>query len=519
MCREFSILLAAGIVLSSARAEPPARPNAVVLLGDDLGWGDLASHGNRNWETPSLDRLADSGMRLEKFHVCPNGSTTLASLLTGRYHYRTGASGESPPESVMYPGEITLGEIFAENGYATAYFGRWHHGVNWPHTARAQGFGIHRDSPIAEDLAGEAIGWIATAEEPFLAIVYLPLPRMGNPAALTPTEREEVVRRGVLELDRHCADLLDALEVGGRRNRTVVFFLSDNGPDFFGHRTGRYNGHLYGGRGSVHEGGVRVPCFASFPGTIPAGSRFTRITAHIDLLPTLVELCGLAQPEDALPLDGISLTAPLRRGTLPANWPNRILFTAWTPPGFDWRRASAAVRTDRWLALRDPRWRRTEDTTSLHEGWELYDLRTDPFQDHDMASAHPFLLADLRADFGFWMDDTTDDGLGLLPVEIGHAESPTVILRPLATDATEHRWPLRVVAPVSRRIEIVYRSALPLRGRLSAGDREFPLALGAAAEGAVILPGTIDLNTGIEEVTLHLDAPPTGALHELRLVP
>lgn len=414
------------------------KPNVLMVVADDLGWGDLASNGNQEIETPHLDRLGDSGMNLEYFYVCPNGSATSASLLTGRYHYRTGVAGDSGTSAMMFGSENTLGELFAANGYRTAYFGRWHHGENWPHDPTGRGFDRFGGGG---ELTEQVISFCREAG-PFFCLVKYPFPRLeGAEIGLPASAREDRILGKVKSLDREVGRLIQALENGGLRDRTIVIFLSDNGPDFFGERQGRYNGYFYGGRGSVHEGGVRVPCLVSWKGMIEEGSRFSRIVGVIDWYPTLVELCGLNLGSRQLGIDGVSLAKVLLSGGSREGWPNRILFTSWTPPGYDLKNASVAVRTDRWLALRDPNWRRDDSILDRQNGWELYDLKGDPFALHEQGDDYPYLIRDLVADFSFWMDRTTDDGIGPIAIEVGHENWPEVRLVANA----EKKWLIEVV--------------------------------------------------------------------------
>lgn len=418
----------------------PAQPNVLMIVADDLGWGDLSANGNRDVETPQLDALSETGLKFEKFYVCPNGSTTSASLLTGRYHYRTGVVGESGAEAMMYGSEKTIGEIFAENGYRTGYFGEWLHGENWPQNVTGQGFA---------DFEGSAVEFLQQDKpEPFLCLVKLSDPKLKSIKGLTPEQRLAKVNQGIAKVDREVGELLNSIA----RENTIVIFLSDNGPDQFGKTEGRYNGYFYGGKGSVHEGGIRVPCFVSWPGKIEAGSRFTRISAHIDWYPTLIELCGLESKSRQLRIDGSSLAPVLLDAGNSENWPNRILFTSWTPPGYAIKKASVSVRTDRWVALRDPRWRRDESVVEQNSGWELYDLKTDPFQSREKSGELPFLLSELRADFSFWMDHTTDDGIGPLAIHIGHPQWPVVTFRP----NPEMSWPVRIIEEGKYIVEVKF---------------------------------------------------------------
>lgn len=471
----FLLLLAA--TCATTRAE---RPNVLIMIADDLAWGDLSANGNRDVETPHIDSLIGEGLKFDKFYTTPSGASSSASLLTGRYHYRTGCVGDAGPEAMMYGSEKTLGDIFGENDYRTGWFGRWHHGDNWPHNAAGQGFQF-----TGPDIAA-AIPFLETkSPEPFMGIVLLPAPRVENGEKLSADERSRKVNEGIAFVDQKVGQLLELLKTAEQRKNTIVLFLSDNGPDQFGGTEGRYNGYFYGGKGSVHEGGIRVPCYVSWPGKIQEGSRFTRITSLIDWYPTFVELCELESETRQLPIDGKSLAPVLRNAGNSENWPNRIHFTSWTPEGYAVKEASVSVRTDRWLALRDPRWRRDKTILESRSGWELYDLKTDPFQSRDLGDEYPFLLSELKADYAFWIDHTTDDGIGPISTHIGHPEWPTVTLRP----NQKMTWPIRVVTDGTYQIEAVFDD----------GTKPCEILVGNATYR---LPGdhTIELNGDITDI-------------------
>ncbi|MCP5539857.1 MAG: arylsulfatase [Akkermansiaceae bacterium] len=448
-----------------ATARPSGeKPNVLLILADDQGWGDVGFHGNSDIDTPALDTLAGRGLELKRFHVCPSGAPTRASLLTGRYHYRTGVAGVSPGEEVMHAAETTIAELFREAGYATACLGKWHNGANWPHNPNGQGFdeflgfcGEELDTAfdavlekngaetptrgwvtdVLTDAAVEFVARSAAEDRPFLCHVAFSAPHSPYqaPDALFEKyrarglgDRTAAVYAMVESIDGNVRRLLDAVEAAGQTDNTVVWYLSDNGPALRpDDPEPRFNGYFYGAKGGVHEGGVRVPSIVAWPGRVPAGSSFSRISAHIDVLPTLAGLCGVEMPEGRL-IDGMDLTPALVSGGQPRRWPNRILFTSWTPPGFDTANASRAVRTDRWLAARDAGWRRAEPAP-IHSGWELYDLSADPLQRHELGDDYKFLLADMRADYARWLDETTDYGLERFPTEIGYPEWPVVTLR------------------------------------------------------------------------------------------
>ena len=502
-----------------AVADQPA-PNVLIVVADDLGWGDLSSHGNRDFKTPRLDALAESGIRLDKFYVCPTGATTLASLLTGRYHYRTGVVGSHGSEAVMHEEEDTLGELFRENGYNTAWLGAWRHGINWPHTARAQGFEtVHPGgADQSEKLTEQAIAFMnSNGNIPFFSVVNYPAPKITNAKDLSSDQRIAKVKKAVLDLDLQIGSLVDWLGKNQKRDNTIFLFLSDNGPDQFGETEGRYNGYFRGGKGSVHEGGVRVPCFISWPGKIAEGKRFTRITSPIDLFPTFVEVCRLETSPRQWPIDGKSLGPVLKSGETPEHWPNRILFTSWTPPGYDIKNASVAVRTDRWVALRDPRWRRDESIVEKRKGWELYDLKTDPFQNHDLGDEYPFLLSELRADFAFWIDQTTDDGIGPIPVQFGHEESPVV---EISGGSSKSSWPILVKTEGTYRIEIEFgANREPAEFELVIGKERFSSKLPRTKDEAApkkIELGKVRMSKDTDKIELNWKTKNRGELSRLR---
>ena len=487
-----SVLGWVAIVSSSLAIESGKPPRHILIfLADDLGWGQLACHGHRGVETPHLDSLAASGIDLEICFSCPEGGPSRAALLTGRYPFRTGVSGSQHGEGTMQAFQVTVAEVLRDAGWRTAAFGKWQNGANWPHCPEAQGFdtfeGYHGRRPGDFDrLTGNscledplALAKSVTAflderkEEPaprFTYVAFSPL----VPAGTSPAGTHDAIAR----LDAGIGHVLSWLEASGLSEETLVWFLADNGPLLGpGAEAGRENAFLRGGRGSVHEGGVRVPSLLQWPGRIETGSKFSRITALMDVMPTVIEIAGLDRNSIDLPrLDGISLAPVLLGGGRPGRWPNRVLLNAWTPPGFGTDRASVSVHTDRWIALRDPRWRRGP-VSEHHSGWELYDLDADPYQRTELAEDYPFLLSDLRADFSRWMDHTTDDGLGPIATEIGHLEWPIVALdRDSALFQEDGRvrlaWPIEIIGEASLELSVEIATAArltdsePLRLRL-----------------------------------------------------
>ena len=411
--KHFLYLLLLVSVASAAHANASSRPNVLLILTDDQGYGDVSIHDNPQLRTPAMDRIGREGVRLDRFYVSPVCGPTRASLLTGRYHLRTGAFGVTRREEVMSPDEVTLAEVFRQNGYATGCFGKWHNGTVYPETPNGQGFdeflgvlgGLSQlyFNPVldhnGEDkeyrgyitgiLAGAAIDWMdqqVEAGKPFFCYVPFNAPHTPGlvedmywkPYYTKSIGRRESVICGMIEvIDEQVGRMLGFLKDRDLEQDTIVIFMSDNGP-----ATWRYNAGLKGKKGHVYDGGTRVPCFIRWPGRLnPA--RIEVPLSHIDILPTLAEWCGLAGT-DPLDLDGRSFASLAEDPALP--WEDRKLVS------FAYRSAeqinsTAAVHTNRWSAV-------------MQKGkWELYDMVVDVRQRDDLAKQHPDVVHELRSHF------------------------------------------------------------------------------------------------------------------------
>jgi arylsulfatase A-like enzyme len=434
-----AVLLMGGMAVCVRAAE---RPNVVVIITDDQGYGDLSIHGNPVLRTPHLDQLAREGVRLNDFHVSPVCSPTRASLLTGRYSLRTGVRHVSSGMETMRADEVTLAELFQRAGYRTALFGKWHNGENYPYTPRGQGFTtslgynlghwnnyfdtrLKRDQEwvrptgfIVDVLTQAAIEEItAHRDQPFFCYVSLTTPH--SPFQVPEAEFAEYKAKGLddklaciygmcANVDANVGRLLKALDELGLREKTVVVFLTDNGPN-----GERYNAGMRGAKGTLHQGGTRVPCFVRWPGVLPAGRVIEELAAHIDLLPTLTELCGVPV-EGTKPLDGRSLV-PLLKGSETA-WPERPLVIQWmdrAPP----KAPVAAVRTERHRLVGQP------------GKWQLYDLESDPGEMLDLATRDAQTVETLAGVYDAWWQDVSREiPTERFPIPVGYAEEPRVEL-------------------------------------------------------------------------------------------
>ena len=422
------------------------RPNVLIVLTDDQGFGDITSHGNAFVKTPRQDRLATEGARFDRFFVSPVCAPTRASLLTGRWHLRTGVHGVTRGFETMRSEEVTVAELFARAGYATAAVGKWHNGAHYPEHPRGQGFAdffgfcaghfnnyfdsrLERNGEVVDfqgfiidRLTDSAVDFIDRhREEPWFCYVAYNTPHSPwqvpeanwdavRDRTAIPDAKARCAYAMVENIDTNLGRLLDAVEAHGLSRNTIVVFLTDNGAN-----SQRYNAGMRGRKGSLHEGGSRVPCFVRWPAKIPPGRVIRPITAHIDLLPTLCEMCRIPVPTQ-LQIDGRSWL-PLMLQESNCDWPERTLFSHW---GDD---ATQRPRTDRG-AVRTERWRAVLDRNR----WQLFDIRNDPGEQHDLAAFHPDVIDQLNTAYRRWLADVSVNGFERIPIQVGHAAAPTVVL-------------------------------------------------------------------------------------------
>jgi len=417
-------------------ADGARRPNILLIMTDDQGWGDLGCHGNEKIRTPHLDRLASQSIEMTQFYVQPVCAPTRACLLTGRYNYRTGVTDTYLGRAMMHPDEVTLAEMLAKAGYATGIFGKWHLGDTYPLRPIDQGFqtgvwhlgggmsqpadppdssgytdavyqvdGVEKRLPgyCTDVFAGACLRFIeANRDRPFFA--YLPTNAPHTPLLIADKYWQPYAKMGLDEttakvygmvenVDENIGKVLARLDALGLASNTLVIFLTDNGPQ----QRGRYNGVLRATKGTVYEGGIRVPFFARWPGRLEAGRKVDAIAAHIDVVPTVLEACGAAAP-DGVRLDGASLLA-LWTGRA-GEWPARTLF-------FQWHRGDAPDLY-RDAAAREPRWKLVMHLAKDGKpAFELYDIPADPGETQDASAEHPDVVARLRAAYEAWLKDVS----------------------------------------------------------------------------------------------------------------
>ena len=446
--REF---LLAPLLASAAAAQRRSRPNVILVITDDQGYGDLSIHGNPHLRTPNMDRVAAEGIRFDQFHVNPVCSPTRASLMTGRYYYRTGVVDTYLGRSMMWSDEVTLPEMLRAAGYRTGIFGKWHLGDHRPLRPQDQGFEetlIHHGGGIGQpsDPPGGDHYFDATLfrnggafkskgyctdvffdatmdfvarhrNEPFFA--YLATNAPHGPLEIDPKYVEPFTAAGldantakcygmIRNLDENMGRLLAKLDELQIARNTIFIFMTDNGPQW-----NRYNAGMRDRKESVYEGGIRVPFFVRWPERIAAGVVDRHLAAHIDILPTLVEACGAAVPRN-VKIDGRSLVPLLSGGSSSKAWADRTLF-------FQWHRGDRGRLYDS-CAARNQRYK-------LVNGVELYDLEKDPGETTDIAQANPDVVAKLRGDYEAWFGDVSATRNFQPPrIYLGDPQEPVVLL-------------------------------------------------------------------------------------------
>jgi arylsulfatase A-like enzyme len=499
---------------STAWADLPKRPNVLLIVTDDQGYGDLGFHGNPQIKTPRLDGLARESAWFRSFYVSPVCSPTRASLMTGRYPYRTGVVDTFRGRSMMHPDEVTLAEMLGANGYRTGIFGKWHLGDNAPLRPIDQGFQealVHRGGGIGQvsDPPGSSYfdpilmhngkemrtkGYCsdvytdaaerfieADRDRPFFAYVAFNAPHeplqvpdrdlkpylglkpfrgeAGDGHSLPASIRADVTARVyamVSNIDANVGRLLDKLDTLGIARETIVVFLTDNGP-----QQPRFNAGMLDRKGSVHEGGIRVPCFVRWPGVIESGRVVEKIAGSIDLTPTILEACGVSKPE-SVGFDGRSVL-PLLKGDAVA-WPDRTLYFQWHRGDVPQLHRAFAARSDRYKLVQPKGFEPLPLPALPH--YELFDMVIDAKEQDDIARSHPEIVESMLQGYEAWFRDVGSTRNFAPPrIHLGSpVEDPATLTRQdWRGEATAWEpgdemggWDVEVVGPGTYDLEIIY---------------------------------------------------------------
>jgi arylsulfatase A-like enzyme len=449
----------AGAESAVGGAAAARRPNIIYVMTDDQGYGDIAALGNPVLATPHLDRMHRESLHFTEFHASPTCAPTRAALLTGRHEFRSGVTHTIFERERLALSAVTLPQLLRRGGgYATGIFGKWHLGDEDDYQPGRRGFGrvfIHGGGGIGQSYPGScgdapgnryfdpvirsdgtfvkttgyctdvffdaALAWIdgqRKTDTPFFCYLtpntpHDPLdcpPGSDTPwltkleaAGITdPKQREKIAKFcGMIEnIDANIGRLFARLDEWGLAENTLVVFTTDNGT---ANGAAVSNDGMRGQKGTPYRGGTRVPAFWRWPGRLPAGVDVPAVTAHIDVLPTLCELAGVAVPPAvAEKVEGRSLVPLLTDAS--AAWPDRPLVTHVGR----WDRGQAAQSAYRNCRIREGRWSLV-NTKNRPDAWELYDIAADPAENHDLAAAQPDVVQRLAATYAAWWQSVQPD--------------------------------------------------------------------------------------------------------------
>jgi len=536
MCLGCGLFLMAGFAQAQEKVSPAAdeRPNVIILLTDDQGYGDFSFHGNPVLKTPMLDRFAGESVRLTDFHVAPMCTPTRGELLSGLDAVRNGATSVTAGRSFLRPGVRTAAEFFSAAGYRTGIFGKWHLGDNYPHRPMDRGFqeavyhrgwgftsapemtntlfngryvhnGLDKKFPgyCTDFWFDQAMEWMKRCRDervPFFC--YLPTNAPHAPHVVDEKYSEAYKGRGpaaffgmIANIDENLGRLETFLRDNNLRENTIVVVLTDNGGTA---GVSLFNAGMRGGKTTYYEGGHRVPCFMRWPagGFIPPGN-VDALTQVQDLLPTLLDLAKIAPPSD-YSFDGRSLSG-LLRGTEKKS-PERTLIVQY---GQQLPKFEAAVLTTEWR---------------LVKGTELFHRPTDPGQKTDVAAQHPEVVSKLRAAYEDWWAVVGPKTTEFVTTSLGAAAQPVVDLTSsdwegIYSDNSKHvrqavggpqgghwnvfverdgnyevqlrRWPHDMTIPLSA-ADLPESKAVPIAGaKLRVADQNLSAKTGAEDQAAV----------------------------------
>ncbi len=419
------------------QAAPGARPNIIIVMPDDVGYGDFACLGNTIIKTPAVDAFWAESVRFTDFHVSPTCAPTRAALMTGRHEFKNGITHTILERERLTLKATTLPQVLKEAGYTTGIFGKWHLGderERWPDKRGFDEMFIHGAGGIGQTYPGtcgdapgntnfspailhngkfvktegyctdvffrQAQTWIDSvkARGPFLAYIA---PNAAHGPLDVPEEYTARHRGAVLEnvakfygmienVDENFGRLLAHLKATGLDQNTLVIFLTDNGGTA---GVKLFNGDRRGAKGTAYQGGTRVPSLWRWPAGFSGGRDVSALTAHVDVFRTLAEVAGAKlSPEVEQQVEGRNLLPLLKSADAP--WPDRFLVThvgRW-PKGKveEWKHKGSSIRDSRFTLVGDT---------------ELYDLQADPAETKNVLAEHPAEAAKLRAAYDAWWQE------------------------------------------------------------------------------------------------------------------
>jgi arylsulfatase A-like enzyme len=449
------------------------QPNVILVMTDDQGYGDLSCHGNPDFRTPNLDKLHGESVRFTDFHVDPTCAPTRAALITGRYSLSTGVWHTIAGRSFLHPEEVTIANVMKGGGYITGMFGKWHLGDNYPCRPHDRGFDtavyhggggvgqtpdlwgndyfddryFHNGKPTqyqgycTDVFFGEAMKFMKESKDkPFFCYLlpnaphgpYYVADKYSKPFREQGFSKDRSNFYGMLvNMDENMGRLEKFLQQEGLRENTIVIFMTDNGTagPWYPKEGKDHSAGLRGIKGSIYEGGHRVPFFVRWPnGKVGGGQDVKHLAAHIDVLPTLAELCGVTR-ESGPKLHGRSL-APLLRN-----------------PKAKWKGRSLVVNNQR---IAEPQ--KFKDFVVMSGNWrlvgkdELYNLKNDRGQAKNLATRNLKVVTRLMKFYEKWWSQTSGRAGTLVPITVGHAKDNPAFLTAHDWHAKKLPWHQEVVA-------------------------------------------------------------------------
>jgi len=478
--RHFIFLLMILGLTSSGYAQKNQRPNIILVITDDQGYGDLGFTGNPHVKTPVIDALAKESVRFNNFYVSPVCAPTRSSLMTGRYSLRTGMRDTYNGGAIMASSEVTIAEMLKQADYTTGAFGKWHLGDNFPFRPTDQGFdesvihlsgGMGQVGDITTYFKGErsyfdpvlwhnnqqetyegycsdiftdqAINFIdKNKESPFFCYLAFNAPHTplqvpdsyyqkykgidpstgfakdGKPFSKMSEKDKEDARKVyamINNIDDNLGRLFKKLDDLKLSENTLVIFMTDNGP-----QQPRYVSGMRGLKGDVYNGGVRVPFYLKYPSLTKGDTDVETMTAHLDVLPTLSEICDVEIPKDRV-IDGKSLL-PLIRGEQ-VDWADRSLF-------YYWSRRYPELYNNMALQKKGYKLVGKTDYDATIEDFELFDLAKDPYELHNVISEKKGLAIELKEELDKIYKELINSENLLDPpkIEVGNPKENPVIL-------------------------------------------------------------------------------------------
>lgn len=434
------LVLLAAASLSFVLTAAPQPPNIIFLLTDDQGYGDVSRHGNPVLKTPNLDRVHDEGVRFTDFHVSPTCAPTRSSLFSGKHEFKNGITHTIFERERMSLKTFTLAQALQTAGYTTGIFGKWHLGDEAPYQPGKRGFdetfihgaggigqtydGSCGDAPgnkylnpvilhngvfektkgyCTDVFFGQAIKWMESVKGKRRFFCYLPTNVPHAPLQEPPGYEQLYVGKApgnaakffnmLANLDDNLGRLLAKLKEWGIEKDTLLIVMNDNGG------TGGvqvFNAGMHGSKGSPWEGGTRAMSFWRWPGTLTPAD-VTKFAAHVDVYPTLAELTGAKVPaETVAQFDGRSLMPLLKNPN--ANWPERFLFTHVGR----WAKGQAEQSKYSRCRVRNSQYSMVCDSRNGAKEWQLFDLKADYGEEHDVAAQHPDIVKQFDAAYDKW---------------------------------------------------------------------------------------------------------------------